>query len=387
MFLFERIIGIGTYSFTLIVFCFLMSRQKDYKKMKILSGVYTFALAAMAFAYVPYETADLYRVYGYIEAFEKYNFTDLWNTHVLNSQIGLANIIYWLVGQIGIPQLLPFFTTIICYSCIFYIALRSAEKNGISGGNLAIALFFYMSTGNFMFVVSGIRCMLGISLFAFCFFRENVEKKFNILHIPLYIISAFIHYLAAVLILMRFVIPIFDLKTTPVKRLFYWFVSGAGTLISLIVFSDYIENIMEKADSYLTGDMYSYVWEYVIGIIAAVVFVYLFARKNRVMAGTNIKLNVWLIYDVILLVVAVVFCYEFTIFHRLTTYIMPIISLPLMMTALENKSQANALTRHAQHVSDVRIGMKQVILILSTMLLALACVRGTLSSLKFFIWQ
>lgn len=387
MFLFERLIGVGIYASVLVLVCLTLVGANS-KKIKNTLFVYTIILSILAFNFVPYKTADLYRIYGYVEAFQKYSFSALWDNQVTKSELGAAGILYWLIGQTGIPQLLPAVVTFVCYSCIFYIIRKTAEKNQISGKNVAIALFFYMSIGTYMFVISGIRCMLGISLLSFCFCRESVEKKFNILHIPLYIIAALIHSFSAVLIAARFIIPIFDTKTTPIRKLMYFVFLGVGIVFVLRNFSDYIGEIVEKADSYLSGNLYSYVWEYIIAIFTCVVIVCVFSKRKNIKEESNIKLNVWLLYEIALFAIALCVCYEFTIFHRLTTYIMPIIALPLLMTALQsNDNMRDEISNRARSVGEIPLNLNSCVVVLSVLMLLGACSRGSLSSLKFFVWQ
>lgn len=386
MFLLERLIGVGLYSLVLILFCFSLV-GKSGKKIKRRLFCYSIVLSILAYNFVPYETADLYRIYEYVEAYGKHTFSSFVKTYSPTSDFGLGNILYWVIGRIGIPQLLPTIVTFVCYSCIFYIIYKTAEKNQISGKNVAITLFFYMSLGTYMFVISGIRCMLGISLLSFCFYRESVEKKFNLLHIPLYLIAALIHSFSAVLIAARFVISIFDTKTTPIRKLIYFVFLGAGIVLVFRNFGDYVDEILQKADSYLSGDLYSYVWEYIIAILTCVVIVCVFSKRKNIKEESNIKLNVWLLYEIALFAIALCVCYEFTIFHRLTTYIMPIIALPLLMTALQsNDNSRSEINNRARSVGEIPLNLNSFVVILSVLTLLVTCSRGSLSSLKFFIW-
>ena len=385
MFLFERLIGVGLYSLVLVIFC-LSLVGKSGKKIKRQLNFYTIILSVLAFLYVPYKTADLYRIYEYVEAFRKYSFKGILERQVMRSDIGIANILYWAIGKIGIPQLLPAITAFVCYSCIFYIIYKTAEKNQISGKNVAIALFFYMSTGNYMFVVTGIRCMLGISLLSFCFYRESVEKKFNILHIPLYLIAALIHSFSAVLIAARFIISIFDTKTTPIRKLIYLVCLGAGIVLVFRNFGDYISSIMEKADGYLSGDLYSYVWEYIIAILTCVIILCVLSKRRTIKEPSNVKLNVWLLYEILLFIIAMCVCWEFTTFHRLITYIMPIIALPLLMTILQsNDNRSGEINNRARTVEEIPLNLNTIVVMVSVLMLFVACSRGSLSSLKFFV--
>lgn len=387
MFLLERLVGVGVYSLLLVLVCFSLV-GKSPKRIRRRLFLYSIILSVLAYNYVPYETADLHRIYKFVESFKKYSFKDFLQQLLENSQLSVSNIFYWLVGRIGYPKLLPAITSFICYSCIFYIIRKTAEKNQISGKNVAIALFFYMSTGTFIFMISGIRSMLGISILAFCFFRESAEKKFNIFHIFLYMIATFIHAFSAVLVAVRFVVPIFDKKTSSVKRFFYLVLLALGAVFVLRNLNSYIHEIIAKADSYLSGNMYSYVWDYIVGIITCFIILYVIAKYKTIKNDGVIKLNVFWIYLLVVFVSAICFCYEFSIFHRTVVYLLPIICLPFIMALLQkqdNIREKEGFSR-LRSASGVVIHFNTMLIFVSTLLLLLSCARGSLSSFKFFVF-
>ena len=278
MFILERLFGVGVYSLVLVIVCSSLVGKSLDKQRRILS-FYIIILSVMAFFYKPYETTDLYRIYEYVEAFEGYPFQKFLEVHVKNKSAGLAYLYYWLVAQSGIPRLLPLINTFVCYSCIFYIIEKTAEKKNISGKNVAITLFFYMTTETYMSIIAGIRCMLGVSLLAFCFFRETVEKKFSIFHLPLYVISFFVHTFSAVLIMARLFIPIFKDKKVTVKKCLYTISLILGIRIAFIYLGSYFDAVFSKADGFISGDNYTYMWGYVIDVVVwfvlvSVVFTY-----------------------------------------------------------------------------------------------------------------
>lgn len=385
MFLFERLFGVGVYALVLVTVCFYIKGLVDYKKIKQTLTIYAFLLAAMGFFYVPYFTSDLYRINEYVEYFGKFSFIDLWEKEPWNSNIGISSLYYWVIGKTGIPQLLPFVNALACYGCIFYIIYTYAKKNNISGKNIAIALFFYMSSGNFIFVITGIRCMLGISLLSFCFFRENIEKKFSVFHIPLYIIAALIHPFAAVLIALRFVIPVFDSKVALWKRFILIMGLGMGGIIALMFFKTYILKIFEKAESYLSGDMYSYFWEYVIAVLTIIVVVMSIYKLSKMEKTETASLNSWKLYVIFSLIVAMCLCFEFTIFHRLTTYIIPIIITPILMSVLQKDEETMNLEFKRRPIMERPITISSCVVVISLVTLLVACARGSLCSLKFFV--
>ena len=383
MFLFERLFGVGVYALVLAVMCFYIKGLTDYKKIKTALNIYTLILAVLGFLYVPYITSDLYRIYKYVDYFGSFSFVDLWKESPWNSEVGIAAFYYAVIGKIGIPRLLPFINALVCYNCIFYIICNFAKKRNISGKNIAIALFFYMSTGNFIFVISGIRCMLGVSLFSFCFFRESIEKKFSILHIPMYLVAALIHPFAAVLIALRFVISVFDSKVSFLKRIVLLGGLGLGGIVIFKYFNGYVLKIFEKVESYISGDMYSYFWEYVIAVFVALVagVAVINFRKNPP-EGRGL-LNSWNIYSLILLIISIFMCFEFTTFHRLATYIIPIIITPILMSVMQ-KDEERVEINTSLPIIDRPITFSSCVVVISLVVLLVACARGSLSSLKFF---
>ncbi len=385
MFLLERLVGVGVYSLLLVFVCFSLV-GKSGKRIKNRLFIYSIILSVLAYNYVPYETADLYRIYGFVETFGQYSFSSFLKIYSSSAGFGLDSALYWIVGQTGHPQLLPAITAFICYSCVFYIIGKTAEKNHISGKNVAITLFFYMSTGTFIFMISGIRSMLGISLLAFCFYRESAEKKFNILHIFLYIVAAFIHAFSAVLVAVRFVVPIFDKKTSSVKRFFYLGLLALGTVLVLRNLDSYVDEILEKANSFLNGNAYSYIWDYIVAIITCFILVYVISKYKTIKRIEGLKLNVFWLYLTVVFVAALCFCYEFSIFHRTVVYLLPIICLPMLLIMLQKNDdirENKGLTR-VKTVSGTVAYFNTVLIFVSAILLLVSCLRGSLSSFKFF---
>ena len=372
MFILERIIGVGIYSLLLFVFCLLIV-GKSIKKIKLLLVIYSIIISILAFYFIPNSSADLYRIYGMIDKFKNYSFDGLLHKYVIDSTYGYPYVLYWGISQTGIPQLLPFFTSLLCYNCIFK--------------NIAIALFFFMSLGSYIFVISNIRTMLGISLMCFCFFRESIEKKFRLFHIPLYVIAALIHQYCAVLLVIRLMIQFFAFKGNVVHK--FLFLCFLGFFLFFIInnFPDYISGIIEKAEVYLTGESYSYFWDYFIAILTFLIFINVFVKSKKICKDKLIEGNAFRLYLLCGILLSLLFCYEFSIFHRTVIYILPIIATPFIMALLQKKDESLNYnnTQMSKIISNNKLNFNFVLILLSFIILLLSCMRGSLSSLKFFV--
>ena len=368
MFLIERLVGVGTYSAILLFACMLISELKSNKSVRIVLFAYTIFLSIIGFFFVPNSGADLYRIYGFLDSFSRYDFKAFLERYQ-DSSAPASYIYFWLISKTGENRLLPAINTFICYSCIFYIFRKTMEKYNISKQNLAIALFFYMSIGSYIYVISGIRTMLAVSLIAFCFFRETVEKKFKIYHVLLYIIAAFMHNLAVVVIVIRFVIPLFIKSRSFSKKIIYIIFLGAISVFAMLNMRELFDAVLNKAEGYIYGEMYSYFWDYVIGAIVVIVSIFIFAKVKSKKYGKG-ELSQIKIFSIVCVALSLVFCFEFSTFHRLATYVNGITVTPLVMMCLEKKETKN---------------MKNIILFASFVLLLLSCSRGSLCSLKFFV--
>ena len=373
MFLFERLFALAIYVLVLLLVCFFISqRNSNYKRIFF---IYTLLLATMGFFYVPYETADLYRIYGYLESFSKHDWNSFFYNRLDGNILKVDSIYYWLISKTGEFRLLPAINAILCYSCIFYIISHTADRYNISRKNITLATFFFMSIGNYMFVISGIRCMLGISLMSFCFFRENIEKKFKWWHIPIYLFAVFVHHFVFVLMVGRLIVPVLTKRMSIVKKMSYLIFIGMLGLIAIALFKSYIGEIFEKGEGYIDDSPYSYLWDYIVGgFCGLIIMLSLMEAKHEKNLQTD--LYNWKIYLLGCVFLAICFCFEFSIFHRTIAYIAPIILLPVLMVKLQ----------YCEEIGTKKSAtLKNSILLLTVIMLVVVCARSSLCSLKFFV--
>ena len=143
MFLLERIVGIGTYAFFLLLTCVLITK-KNSNPSRVLK-LYTLILSIMGFICVPYVTADLYRIYNILDYYSTLSFSAFYETRFAGASDAMALLFYWCISKTGIFQLLPMITAFVCYNCIFYIVIRTAKKYNIERKYIAINYYILTS--------------------------------------------------------------------------------------------------------------------------------------------------------------------------------------------------------------------------------------------------
>ncbi len=334
----------------------------------------------MAFFYTPYETADLYRIFETMEWYSEMPFGEFFGDYVLTSSSPFPRVLYWLIGQFGINGLLPAFSCAVCYALIFYVVLKTQEKYSISRINVALTLFLLMSSSIYISVVGGIRMMLSMSLVVFCFFRETAERKFKWYHVLLYVIAVFTHNMAFVVVAVRIIAALFDKRN-----------KNANIILSLCAivtaglifwrFNYIILDVLSNVSHYLGGDTYSDVWEYLMGVIFAILYAIVFVRfflrerKNSV----HKELISYNVGAVISAVLAVVFFSVFSIFYRFIGHLVPLLSIPMLMICLQESQENKKVRRY-------RVSFQTFVFLITVVLFAISALRGSLSSLKFFVF-
>ena len=377
MFLFERLFGVATYIYLLVIACLLIGFTNV--KSKNIFRLYTVALCVMGFFYTPSETGDLYRTFNTMEWYAGMEFSYFFENLVATSSVPVSRILYWLVGTTGIYNLLPVISSLVSYSLIFYTMEKTQTIYSISRKNVAIALFLLMTTSIYISVVGGVRMTIAMSLIVFCFFRESVEHKFRWYDILLYIIAVFMHDMAIIILAVRLLSPILDSRRKILTRVVLAVIVVFLGVVFVFAFDSLWSQIFDKIVEYLFEPGYYDVWEYIIGAVLFLTYFVVavkFRPYNRNTLYSDIK--VYNICMVLSAVIALVFCFEFSIFYRFIGHLVPLLGLPMTMVTLQ-ESQNSAETEKNKQVS-----FQSVILFFGIIILILSCARGSLSSLKFF---
>jgi hypothetical protein len=332
----------------------------------------------MAFFYKPYVTGDLYRIFEQMDYFASMDFNLFWKNFALESSTPVARLLFWIFGKIGVHSLLPAFSAFFCYSLIFYIIQKTKQLYDISNQTVAIVTFFMMTTSMYISVIGGIRMMVALSMVTFSFFRANVEKKIRLADILFFISSILIHAMSFVVIGVIALSLLSDSQTKASQKAGYVLAIGIIGAVFIFKFSDTIRGVYQKFLDYVWGDKYSDPWEYVMGAIIIIALLLVFSEFHHVRRTGDYskisKCNSAAIYCVVL---ALCFFFEFSIFYRFGGHLAVLFSIPSMMVSLEKtKGRSSSLIKG--------IDLRTLVILLSCIIAAVSCTRGSLCSLKFF---
>lgn len=359
----------------LLVFCMLVGYSRF--KVKHLLWLYTVVLAMMGYFYFPYKTSDLYRIFEYLETFKNINFHDFFHLYVVSSSAPIGRLLYWSIAKIGDYHLLPMFAACVSYGCVFYILSDCAERFKATRSTVALVLFYYMSIGHYLSVVSNIRTMMAVCMIAVCFYRETVHKRFFILHIPIYALAMGLHNLAIVFLLIRLAAIIFASRASLWARIFVVVSLALAAMLVQFLLPTLVGGLLDKAMDYMYDETYVYVWEYLMGAIVLILqFYYLYLYK-RAKVESRLSLRTENSALILAILLSLIFATTFTFFYRLVSCIVAILSIPLL-TELIGSYNARRISR------KIALPLRLTTFVFSLAELALSCTRGSLCGLKFF---
>lgn len=368
MYLLERLFGVFTYVTVLAIICSIIILAKPKYIGKILF-VYTGILSVMGFLFIPNKGNDLFRLIPMM-----YNYAELTLGQIVDFSLGSTTptaILYmYFIGKFNLDGLLAGATTFIFFMNVFYIVKKSTIKYKLSSKDVALIVFLLMSTGIFFEVISGIRSMLAFSIISVCFYKEVEEEKPFIKNIGWYLFAGLLHNVGLALILIRagYILIQKKDKKNPYK---------VGIIIVLllsgiVVGQKYIAEMLDLAYTYLVEGTYSYIWEYIIGFIYWIILTttLIYAYKGLKLGESDLRIHNSFKVTLLVQVILTVFVMEYNIFHRFT----------LLNSILIVPTMSYVLSRF-KLVKNIRL----FFLGLGVLILGIACARGNLSSLKFFI--
>lgn len=376
MFLLERFFGIATYMLILLFVCFFL--LKTNVTCKSILRFYVVCLCVMAFFYKPYITADLYRIFEQMEYFSSMDFGLFWKDFALESSMPFARLLFWVFGKTGVFALLPAFSALICYSLIFYTINKTKEIYHISNQTIAIVLFYIMTTSIYISVIGGIRMMLALSMIVFAYFRGTVEKKITIVDIFLYGLSLFTHSVSAVVVCICVCASLFASGKNIWRKIGLSIGAIGVGGVAVVLFSDRVDRLYQKFLEYVLGDKHSDLWEYMMGAIIILMLFFMFLEIHRLCKHAEyVNVKKYNLASIISVALAVCFCFEFSMFYRFGGHVAVLFSIPSMMVVLEK-------TKGKSSVLMAGVDFRSIMIVLTLIMAAISCARGSLCSLKFF---
>lgn len=373
MYIIQRLIGVSIYSIILLIICYLLgvTSKKDHGKILIF---YNILLFIMAYNFVPAPGNDLFRQFDTLHYYGSKSLKEI--IEIMMTTATPINALYFhIIGKFNIDGLLPAISSLIACGNIFYIIKNCAIKYNIKSKNIAIALFFFMSTGAYFQAISGIRTTLGFSIVAVCIYNEFINKKSLIKNILWYLLAGLLHPAVLAVILIRIGYLLIQNSNNRKINLLLIILF----LISGMIYGDkFINSMLEKAFYYTTSkDKFSYFWEYVVGIVKIIIIftIQYFNRKsNRKEDIDGGMVDLIKFINLINSIVCIALFLEYNTFDRFLIF-NSILFIPVLM---------NTLNLELSKIKNI-VTLKRFVIILSILMLVIECTRGNLCSLKFFI--
>lgn len=373
MFLFERTTSLLVYAFALFITYQFIAKVAR-KQYKVVLFAYLIILAIFAFNYKPYITADLYRLREYIEYWIHKDLSGVLR-YALKSSTPSWVLYSYVLSKFGNINWIQTITCVWCFGNVFYIIDHEIERFELQGSFRSGLLFYVMAVGAFYLqTISGIRSMLGISIVAFCLYKETVENKSVVWHLPLWLFAALLHTSTMVLVISRFLFLLVQSQGTA-KKLVMGIVVLAGAAFSFRYLGDFISGSFEYGRGYITNSKeYTYFWEQIIGIFETIETIYVLREYRRNILRTPERaepgkrpLYLFTLLWTVISVIALPFSYA--IFRRYTM-LCTITSIPLVVQLFR---------------TDQAKKYRGVLFCFSLVIFALSGVRGDLCGYKFFV--
>lgn len=380
MFLTARLFGICTYVFLLSLTCLSLKYTNNNKKLEIILFLYLCALVLMAFLFVPYISADLYRLAFISERYASMPFDTILQEILDNRTPGCVLYLY-LVGKLNNYHFLPAIAVMIDFSLLFSILKSEIKRNLTKGSFVASALFLLMSSSIFMSSISGIRNMLAYSIIIWCVYREFILKKSFLIHLPLYLVAASFHTMGQVMLIYRIVFFLFE-KNNLINRIFKILLSMFLVIIIVKYGQYFINGILEKANNYnesfQAGTEFFYIWGAISAGIQFIVTIYeinLFYKLKKYFKQQlrNFEVDNIIHFLLPLLIISFIsLFFSYVAFARVQMFLF-IFLLPTTLILIKNIPE----------FKQKKIQFK--LFFISFVLLLISCTRGDLCSLKFWV--
>ena len=382
MYIVGRLLSLIIYAIVLAAVCYIITNSQNKKKINCVLILYIIILGFMGYFFIPHTGADLYRLLNTMKYYSNGDWSVIKN-RILETSTPGTGLYFCLVGKLNNDHLLPAISVIITFSFCFYILKSESDAPDTKPMYIALALFAFMSRGLMMQIISNIRTIMALSICAVCVYMEFYKNKKMISVLPIYILAASLHVMGQVVFLYRIIFLMMEKARSPIQIIFRLICTGFLCSIVWIYGQKYLSSLFEKGDFYATssatGNGYDYIWERILSVMSLLLLVYYltkFFKYKKMNACDNSNnesvLNLVRYIYPLLFIDVIAFFIEFNFFQRLSWYIC-ILTMPLMISTfkLVNDEKEEKI-------------LKENTIAYCILMLALACARGDLCSLKFF---
>lgn len=380
MYLFARLCGVFIYAIILVLICTQINNGGNTCKYL---NTYIVLIAVMGYLFVPPDSFDINRL---IE--RMYYYGDLTFDKLIQSMSSAKTpgeqLYYWLIRKLNNDNMLKAISGFLSFSLCFSTLKRECKRNEydkhIKAITCSTVLYLFMSRGLLPMAVSNIRSMLSSSIIAWCLYREYMDDVPVWKHVVLYILAASFHALGQSLMLIRFLFLIVEKNDTGSQKIKRTTTALVLSVIVLTVFRNYVMQLSSKLTDYAEKtNGYSYVWEGLLSSISMALTVYDAVIYKRYIAKkrtnkTNGFSN-FIKFSLMITMLSTLFVFvEFNTFMRLGCFL-AIIQIPILFRIL-----CTVYYNNKQNYYIIRSN----IIVIATIMLAIASSRGYLCSLKFF---
>lgn len=382
MYIVGRLLSLIIYAIVLVAVCYIITNSQNKKKINRVLILYIIILGIMGYFFISHTGADLYRLLNTMRYYSNGDWSVIKN-RILETSTPGTGLYFCLVGKLNNDHLLPAMSAIITFSFCFYILKSESDSPDTKPMYIALALFVFMSRGLMMQIISNIRTIMALSICAACVYMEFYKNKKMISVLPIYIMAASLHVMGQVVFLYRIIFLMMEKARNPIQIIFRLICAGSLCGIVLIYGQKYLSSLFEKGDSYAisaaTGNGYDYIWERILSVMSLLLLIYYLTKlfkykKMNACDNSNNESVLDLVRYIcpLLFIDVIAFFIEFNFFQRLSWYIC-ILTMPLMISTfkLVNDEKEEKI-------------LKENTIAYGTLMLALACARGDLCSLKFF---
>lgn len=371
--LYTRLMSLFIFFACLFITYVALSNAKNKKKQHIIITIYTVIIVILGYFYKPYYTADLYRIFETIKLYyEPLSLSQMLSTITISN---FTRIYYYIFAHFHLYQLLPAANALIVYGIVFNIFKKCNTKYKINNHSFSIIFLFILSSGQFVEVVSGTRFMISSTILFYCVYSEYLNNKKIINHIFLYLIAALFHPAGLVLICIRFLFSFFQKEKNITKK----FISIISIILVLIFIYFNANNqfslAIAKAKAYISEDVYSYYWEYIIAVIDMLFMFSSLRTLKRIDYTSYMKNNNYIGLYKLFFVVTVVMFPVYSIFHRFRLFLC-FMFIPILFMIYEklDKDENNDYKKKYN-------GWMMLFLLITY---ALTFLRGNLCGINFF---